>query len=107
MAKKPVRARTQRRSLDRDTEKLRRDLARLYAAEADSSPERPRQIASASQVEPDASSRACPYCEGQLRVDTHEMATFRGRSLRVARLVCRSCHARWNRYYRLLEAMPN
>lgn len=107
MAKKPTRARTQRRSLDRDTEKLRRDLAKLYAAEPGGSIERPIRLVSAAQVEADASGRACPYCRAQMRVEEHEVEAHRGESLRVARLVCKSCHARWNRYYRLGAAMPN
>ncbi len=106
-AKKPTRARAVRRAQDRDVEKLRRDIAKLYAEERGGSPERAITLASASQVEPDAGSRACPYCDATMRAESHEVEAHRGESLRVVRLVCRSCHAHWNRYYRLASAMPN
>jgi hypothetical protein len=46
-AKKPTRARSVRRAQDRDVEKLRRDIAKLYAEERGGSPERPIPLASA------------------------------------------------------------
>jgi len=106
-AKKPTRARAVRRAQDRDVEKLRRDIAKLYAEERGGSPERAITLASASQVEPDAGSRACPYCDATMRAESHEVEAHRGESLRVVRLVSPGFHPPWNRYYRLASAMPN
>ena len=66
------------------------------------SPERPVQLASASQVEVEALAGPCPFCGERLRLEgPHEVESHGGERLRVARLVCGACRARLSRYYRL------
>lgn len=101
MTKKPKRARSARREADRDVVKLRSAIEKSYALEAGGSRERPIELASAAQVEPDAESRACPYCAGGMWAQGHDVVEHAGARLRVARLVCKSCHTRWDRFYRL------
>jgi len=101
VTKRPKRARSARREGDRDVVKLRTAIVRAYAGEAGGSVGRPIELTSAAQVEPDAESRACPYCTGNLWAQGHDVVEHDGQRLRVARLVCRSCHARWDRFYRL------
>jgi hypothetical protein len=36
-----------------------------------------------------------------LRCEAHEVAVHEGLRLRKARLVCRACGARWDRYFRI------
>lgn len=96
------RGRTERRANDREAEKLRAQVEKLYALENGGSPDRPATLSSPSQVEVDAESRACPLCQGRLRLDgPHEVEEHAAERLRVARLTCLDCRARWNRWYRL------
>jgi len=99
--KKPERARTARRAADRELDRVREAATKLYSLEPGGSPERPIELASPSQVEIEAESRRCPRCDGALRCETHEVALHEGLRLRVARLACRSCAARWDRYFRI------
>ena len=87
------------RELDRATEKLRADIARLHALAPGGAPEHPVELASASQVEPDVELRRCGYCQGSLVCDEHEVTAHGGRRLRRARATCRGCHARWTFFY--------
>ena len=99
--KKPERARTARRAADRELDRVREAATKLYALEAGGSPEHPIELASPAQVEIEAESRRCPRCDGALRCEAHEVALHDGLRLRKARLVCRSCGARWDRYFRI------
>jgi hypothetical protein len=101
MAKKSGRARTARRAADRDAVRLRKDIDRVYQAEQGGSPDRPIQLASASEVEPDAGSRRCPYCGARMRVTGHDATEHAGRRLRVASLTCDACRSTWSRWYAL------
>ncbi|NUP12188.1 MAG: hypothetical protein HOW73_39580 [Polyangiaceae bacterium] len=99
---KPKRARTERRILDRTTEKLREQRTKLYALEPGGSADRPIELSSPSQVEIDAESLPCPVCGDRVRLEgPHEVEEHKGERLRVARVVCIGCRARWSRYYRL------
>lgn len=107
-AKKPLSPNAARRAKDRDAAKTRRDLERLDALSPGGSPDRPIDLASASQVEPDAEGRPCPICGGGVRVESHDAATdARGGRLRVATVLCKVCRTRRARYYRLLPNALN
>ena len=96
------RSRAVRREADREAEKLRRDVSKLVELSPGGSPERPVQLASASQVEVEALAGPCPFCGERLRLEgPHEVESHGGERLRVARLVCGACRARLSRYYRL------
>ena len=106
MAEKKPRPRAARRQLERQAAKLARARERLADLEAGGSPERPIEIASASQVEVEARSRRCPRCDGELRVDDHDAATIGASRLRVAQVSCPRCGARRAIYFRL-SALPS
>jgi hypothetical protein len=99
--KKTKRARATRREADRSAKKDRETIAKLYALEAGGAADRPIEVASASEVEPDAARRRCPFCGGEARVTEHEVTEHAGRRLRVASLVCKLCHSAFRRYYAL------
>lgn len=101
MTKKAPRPRRERRAAERQIKKTREDLRRLYALEPGGSPDRPIQLASASEVETVAQSRPCPYCEGSVRVTDHTAEVQQGARLRIARLVCTMCHTPLSRYFTL------
>src|SRR5512132_459759 len=100
MAKKP-RARAVRRQLEREAAKLTRAKERLAELEPGGAPDRPIEVASASQVEPEARSRLCARCDGELLLDEHTAETIGAERLRVARLSCPRCGARRALYFRL------
>jgi hypothetical protein len=98
---KPKRARTARREADRGAKKDRGLIDRLQALERGGAPDRPIELVSASEVEPDAMSRACPYCGGEPRLVEHTVSEHGGRRIRVAALQCKICHSAYRRYYAL------
>jgi hypothetical protein len=102
-AKRPLSPNAARRAKDRDAEKARRDLERLDAASRGGSAERPIELESASQVEPDAEARPCPLCGGSMRLVSHDAPE----GLRVARVICRRCHVERSRFYRLAARSLN
>ena len=105
MAKKPKRARAERREADRAQEKLAHAARKLVALEPGGSPDRPLEIESASVVETDAGSQPCSVCGGAALVLDHRVLEHQGRRLRVAALRCKQCGEAWNRYYWI--AAPN
>lgn len=95
------RARTERRKMDRDREKLadaREQLARISPG---GSPERPLVVESASVVEPRALALGCARCGGELRLEDH--AAVQG--LRRVRARCRPCGAVREVWLRLEERL--
>jgi hypothetical protein len=106
MTKKP-RARTERRANERALEKLARDRERLAQLEPGGAPDRPIELASASQVEVHARSLPCTRCGGEPRVEAHEARVVGERRLRVAQLVCPACGARRDVWFRLAPALPS
>ncbi len=101
------RPRTERRELARNEEKLGLEREKLFALEAGGSPRRPREVASASLVEPEARSARCPRCGGEQQVDEHLAATIEGVRLREARLRCRQCGSRRSLWFKITSVEPN
>src|SRR6478672_5038746 len=92
------RARTERREAAREAEKLARARMKLALLEAGGAPERPIVVASASVVEPHATSLPCPACGvGGVRLDEH--AAEEG--LRVTRVRCARCGTRREIWFRI------
>lgn len=107
MAKKKLSARGARRAAERDNAKLTRDIERLSLLEPGGAPDRPIDLASASQVEVSARSMPCPRCRGPLRVEEHAAESSGAARLRVAHVVCRDCGSRRAIYFRLGGALPS
>ncbi|MFO0549935.1 MAG: hypothetical protein U0271_16190 [Polyangiaceae bacterium] len=99
--KAPPRARTVERANTRAHEKLVETVVKLDALEVGGSPERPIEVTSASEVEVTAESKPCPVCGDSLRAVEHDVIEHEGARLRRVRVVCRMCHARWERFFRL------
>ena len=97
MAKKPTRARTERRIEARRQADLVRDREKLARLQTGGAPERPIEVTSASVVEPSARATPCPLCGGALRVDEHAAEG----GLRVVRAACVRCGAPRRIYFRL------
>jgi hypothetical protein len=97
-----------RRAADRDAVKLARDVQRLEELAPGGAPARPIQLVSASEVETTALGRPCPICGGGLRLEAHDAVEdpAAGR-LRVARLACTGCRAKWSRWFRLGPPLVN
>lgn len=98
---KAPRARTVERAASRAHEKLVETVVKLDALEAGGAPDRPIELTSASEVEVTAESKPCPICAGGLRAVEHDVIEHEGARLRRVRVVCRTCHARWERFFRL------
>ncbi len=101
---KPKRARTVRREADRSVEKFRENALRVYALEPGGSPQRAIPIGVSSQIEPDAETMRCAFCQAHVRVVSHDAEEHGGRRVRVVSLECRSCHAKWKRFYFIAQA---
>jgi hypothetical protein len=104
---KKARPRTARRETERA---LRRDVherERLAAAAPGGTAERAIPVSSASLVEPRALSTPCVQCGGELALRAHAAPAEAGGTLRVARLVCRRCHAPRELWFRLDRALPS
>jgi DNA-directed RNA polymerase subunit RPC12/RpoP len=99
--KKPLPPRAVRREAERSALKLARDRERLAALEAGGSPERPIELASASQVEGTARSTPCARCGGEVRVEEHLAETIGGARLRVVHVACPACGYKRPMYFRL------
>src|SRR5262245_17724703 len=81
---KTKRTRTDRREAERAQEKLASQREKLFALEAGGSAGHPREVVSASLVEPESRSLRCPRCEGELHVLEHLAVTLDGTRLREA-----------------------
>jgi hypothetical protein len=101
------RPRTERRERERAAQKLARDRERLARLDAGGAPERPIELASASQVEVHARSLGCARCGGEARVTAHEAHVVRAQSLRLVRLACPACGARREVWFRIAEPLPS
>jgi hypothetical protein len=107
MARKPVRARTERRAAERAVTKLADARERLAAAEPGGDPARPLRVDSASQIEPHALSLECVRCGGANRLLEHAAVARDGQSLRVARVRCSRCGSARDVWFRIAPALPN
>ena len=104
---KAKRPRTERRELEREQRKLSREREKLFALEPGGSPDRPREVGSASLVEPEAKSTRCPRCGGEHRLEEHVATTLDGVRLRETKLVCRQCGARRSLWFKITTLEPN
>ena len=105
--KRPGRLRTLQRTLERVKEKLAGAREKLAIMEDGGTPEFPIEVESASLVEPRAEALPCSRCESAMRSDEHAAETHGGESLRVVKLVCRSCGAQRVVYFRIRPRLPN
>ena len=103
MAKKPTRARTARRIGERAAADAVRDRERLARLERGGNADHPIAVTTASLVEPDASGRGCPLCDGTLRVVEHAARA----GLRVVRVVCTQCGIARDFFYRIEPPLAN
>ena len=104
---KTKRTRTNRRDAERAQEKLAAAREKLFALEVGGSAARPREVVSASLVEPEARSQRCPRCQGELRVLEHLANTVDGIRLREAKLECRHCGSRRSRWFKIVRPEAN
>lgn len=108
------RARTERREAEREAEKLARSRMKLAALEAGGAPDRPIEVASASIIEPHASSMPCAACgAANVRVEEHIALTVPGegteppRRLRVVHARCQRCGVRRDVFFRIGTVLPS
>jgi hypothetical protein len=101
--RKPTSQRADRREAARDAEKLAKVRARLAALEPGGSPDRPREIPTASLVEVEAASTRCLRCGGPVRVEEHTVVRHEQGLLRAADVSCTLCGRHRRLYYRLHE----
>jgi hypothetical protein len=98
------RARTERREMEREAQKIARARMKLALLEPGGSPARPIEVSSASVIEPHASSLPCPACGAQgVRVEEH--AAEQG--IRVTRVRCARCGARREIWFRIGTTLPS
>jgi uncharacterized protein (DUF1786 family) len=107
MSTKKPRARTARRASEREARKLADDLERLARMERGGAPDRPIEVASASQVDVHARDARCPVCTGLVRLEDHTAETIGGVRLRVAHVRCGQCGRKRAIYFRLVSTAPN
>jgi hypothetical protein len=106
---KPKRSRTERRAAERSLRKEVVTRERLAAAAPGGARDRPIVVPSASVVESMARSTPCVQCGGELELRAHAApaaAAATGR-LRLARLVCRLCHAPRELWFRIEAPLPS
>lgn len=104
---KSKRPRTDRREAERAREKLAQQREKLFVLEAGGSAGRPREVVSASLVEPEARAARCPRCEGELQVLEHLAVTVDGSRLREARMTCRQCGAKRSMWFKIVGVGSN
>jgi hypothetical protein len=97
MAKKPVRARTEKRAEARKYAGLVKDKAKLATLGPGGTPERAIVVSSASLVELEARGMPCPLCGGNVRVEEH--AAREG--LRPVHVLCMQCGVPRTIYFRV------
>ncbi len=100
---KGKRARTERRAGERA---LRREVGareKLAARGPGGAAERAIVVSSASLVEVRARSTACVQCGGELELRSHNAPSP---GMRLARMVCRKCHAPREIWFRLEATLP-
>src|SRR5256885_9433872 len=106
MAKRS-RARTEKRERERELRKSVREREKLAAGAPGGAPDRPIVVASASVIEGTARSTPCVQCGGELTLIDHTAEVHKSESLRVARLVCRLCHAPRALWFLIEPELPN
>ena len=106
-AKKKLGTRAQRRQTARDVQKFMRGRTRLAALEKGGAPDRPIQVASASEVEIAACAIPCIQCGGIVRVDEHVAEMIDAERLRIAHVSCPACGTKRAIYYRIGLSLPN
>jgi hypothetical protein len=99
--------RATRRAAERASDKLLRERERLAALDAGGGADHPIEVASASLVEPRATSLPCLRCDGTSRVDEHIALVVGERRLRLVRLACPRCGARREVYFRIGTPLPS
>jgi hypothetical protein len=104
---KGKRSRSERREAERSQQKLSEQREKLFALEVGGSPGRPRDVISASLVEPEARSARCPRCDGEFKILEHLALTVERSRLREARLECRQCGSRRSLWFRIATALAN
>jgi len=98
--KRSKRARTVKRSLVRDRDKLLR-------LEPGGSPTRPLEVSSASLVEPKVALVRCPECDAPLTVKEHAAVVHAGVRLREVSAACRVCGATRTLWFRIVPILLN
>lgn len=107
MARKKLSARAERRDLARAAVKLADGRDCLARLERGGAPERPIEVESSSQIEPQALTMACSRCGGAARLDEHAAQTVEGARLRVARMACPRCGASRSIWFRIAPKLPS
>jgi hypothetical protein len=105
--KRPPRARTELRKLERGRHKLALAQRKLLLLEPGGSPERPLEVDSAAVIERRAESFTCPDSSQPLRAIEHESLEHAGELLRAVALACRGCGAPLRLYFRIRRAHLN
>jgi len=103
-AKRPPRARTERRVRERDTRRLVRDRERLAALLPGGSADRPLPVPSPAVIEPRVAAMRCPQCDGEYTLKDH--AAEPG-GLRIVSVTCRICHVSRRIWFRLGSTAPS
>jgi uncharacterized protein with PIN domain len=106
-SKRAKQPRTLAREAARAERRLAADREKLFLLEAGGTPERPREVGSASAIEPDARSSRCPSCNGEFLIDEHVAVTERGVRLREVRVRCRHCGKRRSLWFKITTLAPN
>ena len=101
------RSRTQRRETERALRKEVVARERLAAAAPGGARDRPIAVVSASLVESIARSTPCIQCGGELDLRDHAAPPDGSGRLRLARLVCRLCHAPREIWFSIETPLPS
>lgn len=109
MTKKRPRAsaRTERRTAARDAQKLWALREKLLLLEDGGSPSRPRAVASASVIEPEALDASCARCETPVRVVEHNARIIDGMRLREVVVACPKCALRRSLWFKIVADAAN
>lgn len=106
-APKKPRDRTLWRKSDREKEKLASAKEKLAAIEPGGSAKNPREVVSASLVEPRALAERCFACDGELLLVEHQAISIDDRPIRVVKLSCKTCAKARVMYFRVSSALSN
>jgi len=97
--------RKSRRERVRAHTKLVCDLERLASLEEGGAACRPIVVDTPAVIDIRAVARACPLCEGTLKLEQHAAEEIEGTRLRIATVVCTHCGVRRRRYFRLARGL--
>jgi len=100
--RKKLSANAERRLRTRAEEKLGRTRERLARLQPGGEPGRPIDVVSASVVEAQARSMACPKCLGSCTVIEHGAETLQGQRLRIAKVICSRCGSHRAIHFRIV-----